>query len=99
MSEPTTFTVLDLSTAHLSPEEAAEMNAGGCPIAPCIDTRYGWMVYAGEPGDDPACFEDEPEGSWPGLRAARQLAQSMGCRFVWFDADAEEVAGPPSWEW
>ena len=83
---------LDLSTAHLKPDTLAMLSGRSLETLPFAGgaTSYGWFAYAhdenaGE-GDD--AIPDD-------LFACMQHARSLGCDYLHFDCDGEEVDGLP----
>jgi hypothetical protein len=90
-------TFLNLSTAHLPPYLGTP---GG------LDTTAGVIAYATDNGfllwvpDDPdesaqATTDPVPDA----VLAIQRYARQLGCDYVLFDADAEQVAALPTWDW
>lgn len=88
---PEIRTFLTISTAHLPMETLETFNK---PLKdwPCYgaQTEYGAFIWVGD-------FENNdylPESMHPALNKAREL----GCTFVLFDCDAEELDDLPTYE-
>lgn len=99
----TTFTVLELSTAHVDRDTAALLDGLFHRDEPPRDTDhwsywlvgspglYGWWIWADiEDGLDelPSC-----------LRECLKLAREAGCRWIQFDCDVAPVAELTQYEW
>lgn len=102
MSDLNSFSVLVLSTAHLTPDIAAELDRH-FRDGPSTDpdqwaywivgspwSDYGWWIWAE--------LEQLTELPWP-LRDALKFAADRGHRFVQFDRDEPEIEELPTWEW
>lgn len=79
---------LDLSTGHLTPATRNLLDSTGIDAWPVVGGRmpYGYFIYA----HDEDCGEDPmPADLW----SACVMARSLGCEYLLFDADAEEVEG------
>ena len=85
---------LDLSTAHLQPEDRLFLefsaNPGSLAGVAAMAGTYGWFVYA----QDDRCCEGISDVLWAIFRRARAL----GCDYVLFDADGPELEGLPVFE-
>jgi hypothetical protein len=106
VSQLETFTVMVVSTAHLSKDVAEQMDkivaarAGeGWPDVHAWQywvvaerwSTYGWWVWAG--------IEDGIEDLPPCLRNVLKYAQQRDIRWVQFDCDAGTIEELPTWEW
>lgn len=103
-----TFTVLELSTAHVTEEVAAVLDREldhRAQQEPCfppwtweqsvmgsILSEYGWWLYA---NDDPGMWPDFPEC----LQAIFALAKDLGASWIKFDRDADPIEELPTYEW
>lgn len=81
---------LVLSTAHLTPEIAAALDAGTFSVQ--ISWEYGWEAYAGEDITD-----DDLDVSC--INAAFALAREHGCTWVVYDCDGPIVDALPIYSW
>lgn len=99
------YRYLDLSTAHLTREEAEALSE--CkdsaydlrtPLPRVIAHAYGaWMnVPDLEAGDEDA---DERRAEYPNVQAAIERARSYDCTWINFDRDADCDADLPTYEW
>ncbi len=89
--------VLTLSTAHITPDVAAELDAGETSAwrklilcAPWFG--YGWWIWVPE---DTATWDEVPSC----LSAIFRVAHGLGATFVKLDQDAETVVGMPVYDW
>ena len=83
---------LDLSTAHLSDEDRALLDAcAGHDTGEvlCARTPYGWFVFASE---------ERPEIS-DTLWGLFQAARGQGCEYLLFDRDAPMLEDLATFEW
>ncbi len=85
---------LDLSTAHLQPEDRLFLefsaNPGSLAGVAAMAGTYGWFVYA----HDERCCEGISDVLWTILERTRAL----GCAYVLFDADAPILDDLPVFE-
>lgn len=100
---------LDLSTGHVSGEDAKKLdamkgNGGGgrnTGLPRIIDTFYGWIIPLGYFGE---CDEDGSnmarlEAELPSVADCAKLAMRYGCSMLHFDGDADQVSSLPLYEW
>lgn len=93
---PPILKVLELSTAHVSPDTATLLDRG----APVGTTYYelvcgaGWLLLV--PESDEAL---DNESLTKDIASIITYARGHGCRWVLFDGDADKVADLPTWEW
>ncbi|MCL8382077.1 DUF5983 family protein [Xanthobacter aminoxidans] len=85
-------TFLDLSTEHMKPETAHNLDV--TPIAEWSvaggRTGHGYFIYA----------HDEDDGSIPpDLWAVMCFARERGAEYILFDCDAATVEGLPTFDW
>ncbi len=80
---------LDLSTAHLSPaiRDLWTLSPDLIP-PPGGSTRYGFFIWSG--ADDLDIAEEDMPAE---VKACQLYARSVGCDYILFDADAEQVEG------
>jgi hypothetical protein len=85
--------VLCVSTAHLT--EAERLDLDEVATYPHRE-GYGavWWVGLEGPGEIPADVSDWSEGA----QAVVKIARENGCSYVAFDADADAIAGVPTYE-
>lgn len=85
---------LDISTGHLGKESRSYLEYGA--VWPTVyDFDYGWLVHV--PAGDLAQSATDQEASVPrALMACLRHAQSLGCDYIMFDADAGD---DPALEW
>lgn len=90
--EPEISRALVLSTIHLPDRcvgPVAEL--AGLGVEAIVDpTPYGWRLYVG-------CDEPDP-CQYGRLGQAAMVARHLGCRWLEFDRDGEEVATLPRWD-
>ena len=79
--------VLELSTAHLTFDEA--QNAAVDRVA-AMTCDYGWLFST-------AATIDEKE--LPNLKKALELAKSLGCTYLRLDADGPTTSALGHFEW
>ncbi|MEJ3741791.1 hypothetical protein WEI85_00615 [Actinomycetes bacterium KLBMP 9797] len=92
---PTILSVLDLSTAHL-PEEVCD-DLSGEPGVIAHRVTYGWLMWVPA---DPDAFAAETIDPMPEeVLAIQRYARRLGCQYVLFDRDAEQVDELPTWQW
>lgn len=100
--EPWIRPMLDISTAHLPPKAQANDWPDGFNNVYPYD--YGFILHVPE---DPKLnaedyAEDNEESDYKeeaeALVALQVYARSLGCDFIMFDADGEELEGFPTWE-
>ena len=77
---------LDLSTGHLT--EAEREGPAIIDNFKAIDHGYGWRVWV-PAADDPHLAENAAQ--FPNVLAAMNLARSLDCFWINFDADGEYV--------
>ena len=83
---------LDLSAAHLTPQDAAYLEECAWPSREgvlCMRYEHGFFVYAQHDLD---CYGEELSGN---LRRAMTKACELGCDYLMFDQDAEPQEGLP----
>jgi ribA/ribD-fused uncharacterized protein len=91
---PAFFKVLDISTGHLTQEDAQRLDDGECPL-PFNTTKYGWIVY---------CRGNSEEGVYTeGMSKAfaKVMAWARGVKadYVWFDRDGTTYSNLETFEW
>lgn len=88
----TTITVLDISTAHLSPETAQILEntpLNDWPVAGG-NTQFGFFLYA----------HDDNDGAIPqDLWACMEFARKHHCCYLYFDRDADQYDDLPTYDW
>lgn len=94
---PEMLQVLTLSTAHVAPEVAAELDAGEAVAwrklilcAPWFG--YGWWIWVPE---DRSTWDELPTC----LGTIFRFAHGLGATFVKIDQDAETILGMPVYDW
>jgi hypothetical protein len=99
---PVTFTVLDLSTAHL-PETYCETGPGVEIGVTVYDLDgYGWLMWVPKDPDEHSRNyhdEDEDEGIPEAILTVQRYARALGCDYVRFDRDGDVNADLPTWDW
>jgi hypothetical protein len=91
-----TFTVLDLSTAHLPEEIAAGDHLCRVPgVLVVMRHQYGCLIYVPDSDDNWTDLDLCP------LPVARILlyARDHGCQYIYLDGDGDIVPELPVWEW
>lgn len=91
--------MLVLSTAHLAPEVARDIdNPSSIEAQEWREAlivyphgEYGWLIYIPDHGID----ADLP----PSLEACIALARAHSCSWLLLDRDAAEVSNIPTYEW
>jgi sugar phosphate isomerase/epimerase len=106
------FHYLDLSTSHLTEEEVEELEAReqrpwyekAKPGDPIVRSHpFGMWVHVpvGQEGQDE--YEDGDAEArrrrFPNLQRAIELARSLDCDWINFDADADQHEELPTYEW
>lgn len=88
----TVCTMLELSTAHLTPDTAQRIDSliGNDELAGAR-WDYGWFLYV----DDEVADQKVPTD----LAACFRFAQQHGYHWVRFDRDAVAIAALPVYEW
>lgn len=100
MTMTETFTVLALSTAHVTEEIAQRLNdeVEHSPADSPVNLvswdpfRFGWWVYV---NDDAGMWESFPQC----LQDCFALARQTGARYIQFDRDVEPIDALPIYEW
>jgi len=87
--------LLDLSTAHL-PEHLGSHGLSTHDGVIAYELPHGWLMWV--PPDPPTHAADYPDVP-PEVLAIQRYARRLGCDFVLFDADAEQVDDLPTWDW
>jgi hypothetical protein len=99
--------VLVLSTSHI-PKELGVAGSGVVPGGARMDDlaqmtgEYGWQIWAGNEDLVPSIGngpDDEDAAALEVLQNVLTFARRRGCRYVRFDADADEIAALPTFEW
>jgi hypothetical protein len=103
---------LDLSTSHLTEEEANEVCGGHCaPFAfgdlehspRVVDHEYGaWVNVPTLLGQGGSWSEEDTEAlesSRPNLAACIACARELDCTWINFDQDAERDPELPTFDW
>lgn len=96
LSNPFVFKVLDISTGHMTKEDAEKLSLNdpdktlGLPSYELDE--YGWLVYIGE-------MEDNWANMSPEFNKVLTLANDLGCDYVRFDRDGREYPELPSFDW
>jgi hypothetical protein len=96
MKDPFIFEVLDISTCHLTNDDADRLTLNdsektlGLP-AYTLD-EYGWLVYIGETGDNWGNMSPE-------FKEIMKQASELGCDYIRFDRDGREYDDLPKFEW
>jgi hypothetical protein len=85
----------DLSTAHL-PEQLGSYGLSGQDGVVAYQLEYGWLMKV--PADPQAHAGDYPDLP-PEVLAMQRDARGLGCDYVLFDADADQVGDLPTWDW
>jgi hypothetical protein len=87
--------MLDLSTGHLPPDLAESLSHAPGVIA--YQLEFGWLMWIPDDPDHHArgCGDGPPEQ----VLLVQRYARSHDCDYVLFDADAEQVADLPHWQW
>ncbi|MCK1741353.1 hypothetical protein IVA80_10875 [Bradyrhizobium sp. 139] len=89
---PETSTLLHLSTCHVTKQTAKLLD--GETDFHMAKHEYGWFVWV---DSDVAVRGDK---DWPAdLAACVAYAHNLGCRWICFDRDADEVDALPKYEW
>jgi hypothetical protein len=96
ITDPFVFKVLDLSTAHMTPQDnkrlEAEVHEGQAPVYEL--KAHGWLVYVGEIEDNwPAVTMSEA------FRNVLKEAKELGCDYVRFDRDGRTYEELPVFDW
>ena len=86
---------LDLSTQHL-PEHLGSHGLSGQDGVIAYELPYGWLMWV--PPDPSAHASDYPDLP-PEVLAIQRYARALGCDYVLFDADADQVGDLPTWDW
>lgn len=76
--------MLVLSTSHM-PE--TEPDFGGTRAEP---HQYGYIIFL-------MSADSTTDAAW--LQPIIDRAYELGCRYINFDADADQLDGFPSWDW
>ncbi len=87
--------VPDLSTAHL-PDHLGNHGPSGQDGVTAYELRYGWLMWA--PPDLQAYGGGYPDLP-PEVLAIQRRARGLGCDYVLFDADADQVGDLSTWDW
>lgn len=97
ITDPFVFKVLDISTGHLTKEDAERLgNESNKGLAPVYELHeYGWLVYVGEIEDN---WQNEPEMSEHFVKVL-ETANELGCDYVRFDRDGREYPELQKFEW
>src|SRR5581483_5412452 len=96
-AEPVIRQVLNLSTAHLPPDLGSP---GGLDTALGViahATETGFLLWVPDDPDDSAQATDDPVPDV--VLAIQRYARRLGCDYVLFDADADQVGDLPTWDW
>lgn len=94
IKEPYIFKVLDISTGHITEDDAKRLEANEDRITAYSLHEYGWLVYIGE------IIENWPKKYWsPAFRKVLRVAKELGCEYVRFDRDGTEYDGLPKFDW
>lgn len=81
-----------LSTAHVDPETAKDLDASALRGVVCFPFPHGWRVHV------PAVVE-EPDELPMCLRHCFAAARRVSAPYLLFDSDADTVPGLPVYEW
>lgn len=91
MSSPEIHSLLVVSTAHITLDEARMLDACGYARG-----EYGWFFLVGARGfhvlAEIECFSE-------GLKSLVRTARRLGCQYVMLDCDADELDDVPTYEW
>lgn len=91
----TVLKMLELSTGHVSKETAAKLDESECPgVSSYPKGEYGWWVYAESYGKEEA-GNDAP----PDLVDCLRFAQSIGCDWIMFDRDVDQLENLVTYDW
>jgi hypothetical protein len=86
--------VLELSTAHISPETGGLLGHNPCSNQRIDDSTYGWWVHVHH--DDVV----EGEFGYPDdLKHVLAIARGKGCQWLRLDEDADVVDDIPTFDW
>lgn len=93
--------VLDASTAHVTREMAAAIDAGTFPKTPIMMGEYGWLFTAPETDNLPEHFKDRglDGAEYEPFRLVTQRAAELGCTYIMFDRDADVIEDLPVFDW
>jgi hypothetical protein len=86
---------LDLSTAHLR-EQLGSCGLSGQHGVVAHQLTYGRLM--GVPPDPQAHSADHPDLP-PEVLGIQRYASALGCDFVLFGADADQIGDLPTWDW
>lgn len=96
-----TFTVLDISTAHITAETADALGQDMKPgrlwntVNYLHWHEYGWIIYIGD--DDDIAYLSE--SGFSDLAACMRLAKEAGCQYLKLDCDGTTVEELPTYVW
>lgn len=89
--------LLNLSTAHLPPHLGTPGGLDTLPGVVAHATEFGFLLWVPDDPDESAQSMIDPV---PGVvLAIQRYARGLGCDYVLFDADAEQVNDLPTWDW
>ena len=94
LTNPFIFPVLDVSTAHMTQEDADQLSAEyRCGQAPVYElSEYGWLCYAGE-------IEENWDKMSPAFLNVMRAAKELKCDYVRFDRDGREYPELQKFDW
>lgn len=104
-SEYETYTVMVVSTAHITQQDNERLPLHLDPepgrIASLVgdDTRYGYLVYCGAEDFDAAMDDARDAGFSDALINLLTIAHKRGCRYLNLDRDGEVYDDLPTFEW
>ena len=87
--------VADLSTSHVTREDAELLNAGDVP-GQIGNHEYGWVVATHYHDRAEELLQHGMSQSYVGLL---KLLHKRGFWYAFFDRDADQVAGLPHYDW
>jgi hypothetical protein len=94
IKDPFVFKVLDLSTVHMTEEDAEKLNpCSGIQSLSYELGEYGWLIYIGEMKEN---WGDEMSEAF--MNALKE-AKELGCDYVRFDRDGRTYEELPVFDW
>ena len=92
VDEPLVVSMLIVSSAHVTAEEAEVLNA--CRYG---HGAYGWLLYVADGADE--ALPAEIHAPSEGLLRAVEFAISHQCSYLLLDRDADKLPGVTSYDW
>jgi hypothetical protein len=87
-----TYTMVVVSTAHITASEADALDLGDADHLTVIPwSEYGWLIWCAKDAD--------LEGTSDALLRCLEWAQSKGFEYLRLDSDGPEIPDLPKYQW